>query len=105
MTADELKATLLSTADALDAGQKSFPHDLEAGVVNILQQVDDQTLAIIATILQMPFDKVKGDIPNTINTLQTLNTFFSSGNATKISTICRSLAGRSFVLKILVNFI
>jgi len=105
MTSLELKETLNSIADTLDQGAKIFPFHLNEEVIKLISNINDNSIVLLATLLNMTPEAIKVIIPNVVNLLQTGNKLFGTDQHFKISSFCRALSNRKVVLNMISRFI
>ncbi len=105
MTSTELKETLNSIANTLDQGAKVFPFKLTEDMINLLSNINENSITLISVLLSMPAEKVKSLIPNVIELLKSGNKLFGTDEHLKISSFCRALSNRPVILGMISRFI
>ena len=105
MDTTELKNLLNAVSQIIDAAQGVFPSQFDQKVIQFLEGLDDTALQTLAKLLNVPADTIKTNTANISDTLQKLETFFTNGNAAKLSALCKALSNRPVVLGIVARLL
>ena len=106
MTTDELAQLLDTTQKSCQTIKSLINTDFDENLISLLSSVDDVTLSLILPLMKgMTIDRLKVNVANSIQLLQTLEMLVANGEIDKISNLCGNLKNRKVVLGILSKFV
>ena len=96
---------MVSVSAIIDAATPLFPTSLDDKIIQFFAGLDDNAIQTIAKLLNVSADTIKANTTNIGDTLQKLDTFFTNGQAAKLSAVCKALSNRPVVLAIIARLV